>query len=221
MPSAPERLAGGYTQSKWVAERLVLAARARGLPVTVHRLGVIVGKAETTGAADLVWRAMEASRQAGAFPRSRLNMSLTPSEFAVRAMRRIFESDAPGPFAIVGATPLSSDDVAEALARAGGKADRLELDAWAERIAALSQGDESHPLAPYIRFAETEAGLGGFAPALRSFLAAAPAGFSRTNLDRLLDADPAPAEAPRGESAEAMLSALLGGGARAPEVGAA
>ncbi|MDF2235865.1 thioester reductase domain-containing protein [Albimonas sp. CAU 1670] len=222
-PAAPERLAGGYTQSKWVAEALATSAGAHGLPVAIHRLGVIVGKAEATGAADLVWRAMEASRQAGAFPRSRLNMFLTPADFAVRAMRRIFESDDPdgGPYAIVGAAPLTSEDVADALERAGGRAERLEIGAWAERIAALSADDESHPLAPYIRFAETESGLGGFAAALETFLSAAPAGFARTNLDRLLARDPAPEETAQRDTAAAMLAALLGGRTRAPEVGAA
>jgi thioester reductase-like protein len=34
---------GGYAQSKWVAERLVHQARERGLPVTIHRPGMIGG----------------------------------------------------------------------------------------------------------------------------------------------------------------------------------
>tara|TARA_R110000751_G_scaffold19507_5_gene58237 strand:+ start:16 stop:4017 length:4002 start_codon:yes stop_codon:yes gene_type:complete len=223
LSAPPERLAGGYTQSKWAAEALVRDAQARGLPVTIHRLGVIVGKAEATGAADLVWRAMEASREAGAFPRSRLNMFLTPADFAVRAMRRIFEDARPGdgPFAIVGAAPLSSDDVADAMERAGGRPERLDLAAWAERIAALSAEDAAHPLAPYVRFAETQSGLGGFAQALQTFLEGAPLGFDRSNLDRLLDDDSAPPGPPGGDPVAAMLSALLGRKVPAPEVGAA
>ncbi|XXX76424.1 amino acid adenylation domain-containing protein [Sorangium sp. So ce134] len=37
----------GYSQSKWVAEKLVEAARSRGVPVTVFRPGVILGHSET------------------------------------------------------------------------------------------------------------------------------------------------------------------------------
>jgi thioester reductase-like protein len=33
----------GYFQSKYVAERLVRIARSRGIPVTIHRIGLIVG----------------------------------------------------------------------------------------------------------------------------------------------------------------------------------
>ena len=38
---------GGYAQSKWVAEQLVLTARARGLPVTIYRPGLISGASDT------------------------------------------------------------------------------------------------------------------------------------------------------------------------------
>ncbi|MGK4008680.1 amino acid adenylation domain-containing protein [Sorangium sp. So ce1036] len=42
----------GYSQSKWVAEKLVWLARSRGVPVTVFRPGFITGHSET-GAANL------------------------------------------------------------------------------------------------------------------------------------------------------------------------
>jgi amino acid adenylation domain-containing protein/thioester reductase-like protein len=38
---------GGYNQSKWVAEQLVLAARARGLPASIHRPARITGDSRT------------------------------------------------------------------------------------------------------------------------------------------------------------------------------
>jgi thioester reductase-like protein len=40
-------LYNGYTQSKWVAERLVETARARGLPVCVYRPSLITGDSRT------------------------------------------------------------------------------------------------------------------------------------------------------------------------------
>jgi amino acid adenylation domain-containing protein/thioester reductase-like protein len=41
------QLNGGYSQSKWVAEKLVLMARDRGLPVAIYRPGRIIGAADT------------------------------------------------------------------------------------------------------------------------------------------------------------------------------
>ena len=41
----------GAGQSKWVAERLLLAARARGIPVNIVRPGYVVGSSVTGGEA--------------------------------------------------------------------------------------------------------------------------------------------------------------------------
>jgi thioester reductase-like protein len=40
-------LYGGYTQSKWVAEKLATIARSRGLPVAIYRPGIITGHSQT------------------------------------------------------------------------------------------------------------------------------------------------------------------------------
>ncbi len=42
-----EGIALGYTQTKWVAEKLVQAARSRGLPVCIYRLPLISGHSKT------------------------------------------------------------------------------------------------------------------------------------------------------------------------------
>ncbi len=66
----PERLPSGYLQSKWVGEQLIGVARARGLPVTVHRVDVVSGD-QRNGACqtrDFVWLSMKGLIQAGAVP---------------------------------------------------------------------------------------------------------------------------------------------------------
>lgn len=40
-------LYGGYMQSKWVADKLVMEARSRGLPISIYRPGLITGHSET------------------------------------------------------------------------------------------------------------------------------------------------------------------------------
>ncbi|MEK7168444.1 MAG: thioester reductase domain-containing protein [Patescibacteria group bacterium] len=40
-------LIGGYTQSKWVAEKLVMSARKKGIPAVIFRLGRITGDSVT------------------------------------------------------------------------------------------------------------------------------------------------------------------------------
>ena len=40
-------LHGGYLQSKWVADKLMMVARSRGLPISIYRPGLITGHSET------------------------------------------------------------------------------------------------------------------------------------------------------------------------------
>ena len=60
----------GYGQSKWVAERLVLEARRRGVPVTITRPGYVVGSTATgvTNSDDFVWRLAKGCIQLGSVP---------------------------------------------------------------------------------------------------------------------------------------------------------
>ncbi len=60
----------GYSQSKWVAERLVSAAGARGLPVSIHRLPLLSGHSRTGAWAggNLVCMILAGCRQVGIIP---------------------------------------------------------------------------------------------------------------------------------------------------------
>ncbi|HKX31268.1 MAG TPA: amino acid adenylation domain-containing protein, partial [Blastocatellia bacterium] len=69
-PGDDRRLPAGYAQSKWVAERLVMAARARGLPVSIYRPGRIAGDSRTgiSNPDDFVCRYLRGCLQLGAMP---------------------------------------------------------------------------------------------------------------------------------------------------------
>lgn len=92
VPSAPEGLGIGYTQTKWVAERIVAAARERGLPATVYRIGRISGDS-TTGACqadDFLWRQVQSFIQLGAAPPGdTMTTDLLPVDFVARAVVRL------------------------------------------------------------------------------------------------------------------------------------
>jgi thioester reductase-like protein len=63
----------GYGQSKWVSERLLFLARARGLPITITRPGYILG-CSVTGVCesdDFLWRLMKGCMELKKSPRMR------------------------------------------------------------------------------------------------------------------------------------------------------
>ena len=94
----PARLPHGYAQSKAVAERLVEQAGARGVPVTVYRLGTISGDAQT-GAWNtdaFACRMLAGSVALAIFPEELAHVPITwmPVDYAARALVRL--SQRPG-----------------------------------------------------------------------------------------------------------------------------
>ncbi len=86
-----EGYSDGYSQSKWVAEKLVMAARALGLPVCIYRLGMITGHSQT-GAfqlSNLICRMIKGFIQSGHAPELELKMNLAPVDYVARAIEHL------------------------------------------------------------------------------------------------------------------------------------
>jgi amino acid adenylation domain-containing protein/thioester reductase-like protein len=81
-------LTSGYAQSKWVAEKLVLAAGERGLPIAIYRPGTITGDS-TTGMCnteDLVFRMIKGCVQLGLVPEADALIGMVPVDYVSRAI---------------------------------------------------------------------------------------------------------------------------------------
>ncbi|WP_409462545.1 amino acid adenylation domain-containing protein [Amycolatopsis sp. GA6-003] len=82
----PPTGASGYTQSKWVAEQLVRSAAARGMPVSVYRLGTVAWHSRS-GAAnprDVTCQLIVACARLGAVPvELPMPVELAPVDFVV------------------------------------------------------------------------------------------------------------------------------------------
>jgi thioester reductase-like protein len=81
----------GYSQSRWVAERLFVQARAHGLPVHVYRPGLLVGD-DRTGICptdNATWLLLKTCISIGSGPDSPNNSFLTPVDFVAAAMTRL------------------------------------------------------------------------------------------------------------------------------------
>ncbi|MFE1797928.1 amino acid adenylation domain-containing protein [Streptomyces sp. NPDC059517] len=81
-------LRSGYQQSKWASERLLEQAAERGLPVTVHRLGRVVGP-YTTGYVnerDFLWSVLRAGVPAGIVPDLFEEETWTPVDHVAKAL---------------------------------------------------------------------------------------------------------------------------------------
>ena len=78
----------GYAQSKWVAEKKVLAARERGLPCTIFRLGRITGGSSTGLASveDFMCRLIKGCLQLNAAPDLGWPLDMNPADYVAQVI---------------------------------------------------------------------------------------------------------------------------------------
>ncbi|MGL6339672.1 MAG: thioester reductase domain-containing protein [Waterburya sp.] len=78
----------GYSQTKWVAEKLVKIARERGLPVTIHRPPLIAGHSQTGifNDDDLICLMLKGCIQMGSFPDLDYLLDMSPVDYVSKAI---------------------------------------------------------------------------------------------------------------------------------------
>lgn len=78
----------GYTQSKWVAEKLVTIARDRGLPVSIYRPPLIAGDSQTGiwNTDDFTCRFIKGCIQMGSIPNMGCGITIVPVDYVSRSI---------------------------------------------------------------------------------------------------------------------------------------
>eukprot|EP01113_Clastostelium_recurvatum_P037664 TRINITY_DN5532_c0_g1_i4.p1 TRINITY_DN5532_c0_g1~~TRINITY_DN5532_c0_g1_i4.p1 ORF type:complete len:1331 (-),score=319.41 TRINITY_DN5532_c0_g1_i4:48-4040(-) len=89
--------AGGYSQSKWAADKLVVAAREHGCPATIYRLGMVSWSTSSgkSNEQDWVTRLFLGLMHLPATPRSRAKFNLIPVDFVSKSIVHIAEHGPP------------------------------------------------------------------------------------------------------------------------------
>ncbi|MBX3273545.1 MAG: AMP-binding protein [Sandaracinaceae bacterium] len=122
--AVPCTIAGGYAQTKWVAEQLVRRAE---VPATIVRYGLLTPDRERHRAAPGDWLARFVRELAarGAYPRGldddALAFDATPLDHAVDATARLIERQTRGTFHVAGARAVAAPRLLAALRRAGAR----------------------------------------------------------------------------------------------------
>ena len=142
-----------YSRSKWVAEKLVLDAAARGLPVCVYRLDDVGGASET-GACDtnaFTWRMVKGCVELGSAPVLDFMLGLSPVDFLARAIVHVSQREDTRNqiFHLVNNEPLAWSELLDSIRALGYPLRTLAYDDWlaeAERDA----GTPEHALYPVL-----------------------------------------------------------------------
>jgi thioester reductase-like protein len=141
----------GYSQSKWVAERLVRAAGARGLPTTIYRAPFITGDSErgAWNADDFICRLVRGVVAMGALPELAASMDIVPVNYVARGMVRLAREreSAGGCFHLCGGGEVPWPALAGWLAENGYPVRREAYATWIGRLPDLR--GKNHPLEPF------------------------------------------------------------------------
>ena len=81
-------LRSGYGQSKWVAEKLIMAANKNGLPATIIRPGYVLGHTRTgvTNTDDFIWRLIKGCIELGQVPNINNAVNLCPVDYVAQCV---------------------------------------------------------------------------------------------------------------------------------------
>lgn len=159
LPAASPGLAGGYRQSKWVAERMVAEAGRAGLPVVIYRPGWITGNSRTGRAnlSDLLSRLVLASLLARLAPDlGEARTCPTAVDFVGAALVRLagHRSSIGRVFHLINPEPVAVRDLVAAARDLGYPLQVVPAASWAAALAERLEAGalpELLPLVPFLR----------------------------------------------------------------------
>ncbi|MBC7303800.1 MAG: amino acid adenylation domain-containing protein, partial [Nocardia sp.] len=130
----------GYLATKWVAEQLVLAAAERGLPVAVHRPGLVAGsiRSGANSADDAFWTLIRSAAHLGVAPDiESADVTLAPVDYVARALVTLATGQQPNTeiYHLVNSASTNVGDILNTLRRTGFPIETVSVADAAERLA--------------------------------------------------------------------------------------
>jgi len=148
-------LYGGYTQSKWVAEKLATIARSRGLPVTVYRPGIITGHSQTGvwNTDDFMSRLIKSWIEVGSAPDLDGATDMTPVDYVSNAIVHLSLSpQAHGKvFHLINPKQIHLRELTAWILSSGYPIEYVTYDQWRTELLSRAQrfqGQAAHSLVP-------------------------------------------------------------------------
>ena len=138
----------GYVQTKWVAERLVLSARERGLPAAIYRPGRITGHSRTgatSNAKDLLNRLLKGCILLGSYPALSIDIPMIPVDYVSRAITHLAKQPRSmgRAFHLFQPQPIAWQRLVRTMTAQGYPMVALDYDQW--RAALKRAASDGHP----------------------------------------------------------------------------
>lgn len=146
----------GYSQTKWVSEKLVKVAAERGLPVTIYRPPLIAGHSETgvSNTEDFICLMLKGCVLMRSFPDIDYSLDMSPVDYVSRAI--VYLSQQPESiskaFHLQHPQPIHLSQLVDWVSTLGYEIDRLPYEEWLEKLqtTAVSPENPLFTLRPFL-----------------------------------------------------------------------
>ncbi|HTZ45882.1 MAG TPA: thioester reductase domain-containing protein [Jatrophihabitans sp.] len=142
------RLVTGYVQTKWSAEHLAQQAAERGIPVTIYRLGRVLGDS-VTGAAlttHFTCRVIKSCIQLGVAPDLDITVEMTPVDYVTAGLVAIAGAGgSAGAYHLVNPVHMPFAELVATIRDRGWDVETIPALQWWDRLVA-TQGEEANEL---------------------------------------------------------------------------
>jgi thioester reductase-like protein len=142
----------GYSQSKWIAEKLVTTAHYRGIPICIYRPGSISGhsKSGIWNTDDFTCRMLKGCIQLGKIPTLDKAVEMTPVDYVSKAIVYLSRQDASlgKAFHLVNPQPLHLNKLSNWISLFGYPLQQISYDEWKTELSKSAENALT-PLLPF------------------------------------------------------------------------
>jgi thioester reductase-like protein len=146
----------GYAQSKWVAERLLIGSRERGVPTTLYRAGSAGGHSKTgiSNTSDVLCRLIKSCIQLELAPDIDTYLDITPVDYICRALTHLSrqKTSSNQVFHVVNPQITRWQDLVSWLISFGYPLRLISYNQWQAELVKSVDGSADNALLPLISF---------------------------------------------------------------------
>ncbi|KAK3817372.1 MAG: L-aminoadipate-semialdehyde dehydrogenase [Benniella sp.] len=157
LEGARHGLRSGYGQSKWVAEKLIMAANANGLPATIIRPGYVLGhtRSGVTNTDDFIWRLIKGCIELGSVPNMNNAVNLCPVDYVAQCVTSVATTAGSEESMVYHVThpiapPFRFNDFFELLVKYGYDVQTTEYIAWRTTLMEYTLKSQDSALYPLL-----------------------------------------------------------------------
>ncbi|CAO3703787.1 unnamed protein product [Rhizopus stolonifer] len=151
-------LESGYGQSKWVAEKLIMEARSRGMPATIIRPGYILGDSRSgvTNTDDFIWRLLKGCVELGFVPAMANDVNCCSVDYVAAVVAGAAHHDQKstelGVLQVTHPADFTYNKMFQSLAIYGYKVQQTEYIEWRNKLMEYTLKSQDHSLFPLLHF---------------------------------------------------------------------